>query len=520
MAASKPLHLKIEWNGELKAGEDLSPKFIISGQGLQSLDKISCELDPRLPQSFWLSNPINEVYNVGQDWWFTERLSLKTADGSALRGCYTIKISTQFQTFQDGQLVKANYVTTIFLQVDDTTSNPITVKATGTPLVRVRGNFGPVNIVADGDPTIDITPPVFTPVSKDQTNPNNYSEVDLEPCFAIPNAAMNNSILYITAKLPDGQKRFFQIAARQCVKLGRARVAQGNIVASDFVYRLFGSDDLNPDPVAHFLSHRISRNQLSMTLAGKGDGLILENLGTNIRYRLNGQEADLVRNQPMLVDWNDLFDNNGLPTPMSLKINGFSSIILEKFSSQPVWNDSIENDLMNHFIIPGDPINWLWNIGTARNVNSIRLRHSATVDSSNIHFLKELIRQREKESYNPNVSDDSPYWTSDLMANKEECHLVVRMLTIGNNPETDAICFPQLSQLRQATLYFCDNHFGLINHLTTIKYQQYGQENELSKGRCLPLQPGMEFTIGDINFHIYESYSKYREIVNMLAREN
>ncbi|MCR5163154.1 MAG: hypothetical protein K6C40_03955 [Thermoguttaceae bacterium] len=515
MSTPKPLHLKIEWNGQLKAGEHLSPKFLMTGDDLRKLESISCVLDRCLTQDCWESDPKESVKKENQGWSFTESLSLDPSDNSSLNGVFKIDFEAHFKIIQDCQLVTAEYKTTFFLEVNDEKLSEIDVETEGEDNVtwikapsgvsrihiRTKGSGNSLGFVPDHQSQI-----------KNEQNFENSCEVDLDPSFVQPILpSENNPFLFLLATLPDGQERYFQIAARQSVLIGRSRTARPaqNVKAADFVYRFYGTEE-NPDPVGLFLSSLISRNMLGMTLTE--NGLKLKNLGRKqVSFKLENNEFYLDQyNPPALVDLLNLQE------PFNVKFANFSSLEFKKYSAPPEWNDRIEQKLHNYQYLRDLLRNPLWRLGTILGVNSIRLRRSLKhpVDFSTLQFLKQSIKEGVNAQEYPDASDDNPAWTTDFLASKEEFHFIVRMLSIGNDPIRDAICFDRHGmQTRHATLYFCDNHFGLINHSdTAIIYQQFGTQNKLYQDECLPLQPGIKFRIGRVNFHIFESFSNYLEV--------
>lgn len=515
MSMPKPLHLKIEWNGQLKVGEHLAPKFLMTGDDLRKLESISCVLDPCLPQDSWKSDPKESVTKENQGWSFTESLSLDSSDNSSLNGVFKIDFGTQFKIIQDCQLVTAEYKTTFFLEVSDEKQPEIVVETEGEDNVnsiRVPSGFSRIHIRTKGNGNALRIVPDHQSQAKNEQNFENSCEVDLDPCFVQPILpSENNPILFLRATLQDGHERFFQIAARQSVLLGRARNAMPaqNIKASDFVYRFYGTEE-NPDPVRVFQSGLISRNMLCMTLTE--NGLELKNLGSKtISFKLKNEEFFLDR-------WHsgELVDLLNLHEPIEMKFANYSSLKLEKFSALPEWNDRIEQKLHKYQYLQDLLRNPLWRLGTILGVNSIRLRRSLNhpVDSLKLQSLKQSIKEGHNAQEFPDASDASPAWMTDLLASKDEFHFIVRMLTIGNDPMRDAICFDrQGMQTRHATLYFCDNHFGLINHSDkAIIYHRHNMQNELYTDECLPLQPGMNFKIGEVNFRIYVSFSNYLEV--------
>ncbi|MBR0193582.1 MAG: hypothetical protein IJQ31_16110 [Thermoguttaceae bacterium] len=488
----------------------------MTGDDLRRLESISCILDDRLVSTHWENNPsLQNVYQENpQSWSFTEPLSIDFAEDIASGGSFTIRFSAKFQISQDNHLVTVNYKTIIPLNVEDTNpagGTPIRMKAGKDSLINLQysgSSDAPIDIITEDGATVNIVPSYLQSPMKNEQNLENTYEVDLEPWIDQPIAQTGNPILLLHATLSNGQERFFQIAARQDTILGRSREAypESNIQASDFVYRFCRVIEKDTDPVAIFLSKRISKNHLSMILSQ--NGLQLKNSGKNILFQSGSEKYVLDRENPQTT-----VDLKNLNQSISLYFGGLSGIELKKIFDSD-WNGKVEKILQksNH---PKDCFpNTLWKLGKELEVNSIRLtrmpKHSQNCD---INTLKKNVDEQYR---------DSEWWTSDKLASEEEYHLLVRMLTIGNNPIKNAICFRDQNLIeRHATLYFCDNHFGLINHSTTaIIYHQYGQENALFQEDCLPLQPGMKFQIGDVRFHVYESYSSYLNILEQNLEAN
>lgn len=515
MATPKPLHLKIEWNGKRKRGAQLSPKFVMTGDDLRKLESISCILDDRLISTHWENNPsLQNVFQENpQSWSFTEPLSLDFAEDIASGGIFTIKFSVRFQISEDNHLVTVNYKTIIPLNVEDTNLNsaPITVEAGKDALVRLKQNDlsgVPIRIVAEEGALVDFSPSLLQSPMKNEQNLENTYEVDLEPWIEQPIAQTGNPILLLRATLSNGQERFFQIASRQDVILGRSREAhpESNIQASDFVYRFSRVMEKDTDPVAIFLSKRISKNHLSMILSQRG--LQLKNSGSNILFMSGNEKYILDRESPQTT-----VDVKNLNQSISLYFGGLSGIELKKFFDSD-WNREVEKILQKNNLPRACFPNTLWKLGKELEVNSIRLtrlpKHAGTCD---INALKKNVAKEY---------ENSRWWTNDLMANEEEYHLLVRMLTIGNNPIKNAICFRDQNMIeRHATLYFCDNHFGLINHSTNaIIYHHCGEEKTLFQGDCLLLKHGMKFQVGDVKFHVFPSYSRYLDILKQNQETN
>jgi len=151
-------------------------------------------------------------------------------------------------------------------------------------------------------------------------------------------------------------------------------------------------------------------------------------------------------------------------------------------------------------------VNPFWRIGTNAGVDVLILERKKALTVS------DKKKKRLEEEYPGKCDFEKPCWGEDPYSDTLRYLLILRSASIGTCGSIAPSGAKNMAQ-HHAAIYFRDNHFVLVNYYQNqFLYCMYNEEYYLPQKKDIPLIPGMTFEIGNVKFHVYESYSSWLNI--------
>ncbi|MBE6425693.1 MAG: hypothetical protein E7029_06885 [Planctomycetaceae bacterium] len=520
------LLIKVDWNGRLQPGAALSPKFTFSGVGLQFPVSVSCKME-RFATAGWDEEP--EMYPVpgGKGWYFQQPL---TIPNDLLPGTYFINVRAVFQKedpFLPGSFNSLTYHAPIQFDIgQNNAAGPLVIRATGNALINMR-NYDwnryerEIVIEADENAIINLSKNLYAASADQNTAPKEDDGNDaagntkpwlfkFEPIGAGVNPPPRDTLL-LTAEV-NGKVYFYHICAKPSVVLGRGH----NRKNIDYVYRYYreSDDDLNASTASMFFS-RSHLNIKVGNLADLTDGLTFTSLGKwGTKIVCDAYEPKEVT-LSMSVPNSKYKLSDLLKDPLEIVLAECGYLEMKGYCDPgtgalgQVLQGNVQNPMA---------VNPFWQIGTNAGVDVLVLKRQKGLTFS------EKMKKKAKESidndemtkaqngnYQPRTLNlEDPCWENDPYCDTDTYLFILRAAVIGTASGSIAPPNAASMALRHAAIYFYGNRFGLVNYdINPINYKFQGTSTPLQNGQCRPLEPGMDFDIGNVKFHVFESYCSW-----------
>ena len=121
-------------------------------------------------------------------------------------------------------------------------------------------------------------------------------------------------------------------------------------------------------------------------------------------------------------------------------------------------------------------------------------------------------KKRLEEEYPGKCDFEKPCWREDPYSDTLRYLLILWSASIGTCGSIAPSGAKHMAQ-HHAAIYFRNNRFVLVNYdQNQFSYCMYNEKCYLPQKEDTPLIPGMTFKIGNVKFHVYESYSSWLNI--------
>jgi len=517
------LLVKVDWNGKFQPGTALSPRFTFIGVGFTCPERVSCKLE-RFETDGWNEKPTMYPVPGGKGWYFQQPM---TIPADIAPGTYFITIDAVFQkedSFLLENIKNFHYHESIQFEICQNKKNePLVIRATGGAIINTQGlNWDrerDIVIEADDRSIINLSKNEFlsqaapVPVSADHGETDGNTEpwfFKFEP-IGVGETPPPRDMLLLTAEV-NGETYFYHICTKAKVVLGRGHKNQD----IDYVYRYYrdSEEDFDACSASLFFSRRHLELKVGDTSSLTDDLTFtaLGRWGTSVCCRTYGnrpEKTTLPVNKPHSHYTVSDLKTKRLELVLAdighLEMKGYSDPGTAKLET--VLQKKAKNAMA---------VNSFWRIGTAAGVDVLVLKRQREVTFSDLGYAKQLADAEEakkarKEGRVPRSLDmTKSCWNTDPYCGTDTYLFILRAAPIGT--ASGAIAPPGAvgMNLRHAAVYFYEGRFGLVNYDTnSFNYQVQGRTCQLKNGECTPLVPGMVFRIGNVNFHVYESYCSW-----------
>lgn len=508
------LLIKVDWNGKLEPGGALSPKFTFSGIGLGYPVSVSSKLE-HFKTEGWDEEPVMYPVTGGMGWYFQQPMTIPE---NVAPGTYFIEVDAIFQKedpYLPGSVQEISYHAPIEFEIRQNKRNePLVIRATGNAVINTQGmdwNRYEREIVIEADKNaivnlsrnqlLDPSQPAPSPADRGETDGNTEPWLfKFEPIDIGVNPPPRDTLL-LTAEV-DEKTYFYHICAKPEIILGRGPKKQ-NI---DFVYRFYreSNDDVDAGCASQLFSRSHLKLRVGKDLAFTSSG----KWGTELICHTPGNQSEkysllkgVVNSQYAVSDLKTKSLEIILSQSGHLEMKGYCDAGTERLG------EILQREAKNTM-----DVNLFWRKGTDAGVDVLVLKRL-----KKLTFDFERVR---KAAENMKLDFEKTCWHEDPYCDTDRYLFILRAALIGTASGSIAPPGAAGMNLRHAAVYFYEGRFGLVNYdMNPFKYRVQGTVRSLRNGARTRLVPGMTFEIGNVKFHVYESYCSWLKMQRNIRKQ-
>ncbi len=514
------LLIKVDWNGKLEPGKALSPTFTFSGVGLTCPVSVSCKME-RFKTAGWDEEPAMYSVTGGKGWYFQQPMTIPE---NAARGKYFINVDAVFQKEDPdlpGSIQEISYHAPIEFEIRKNKGNePLVIRATGNAVINTQGmdwNRYERDIVIEADKNAIVNLSQNQLLNPSQPGPSSAGrgETDgnttepwlfkFEP-IGVGVIPPPRDTLLLTAEV-NGKTYFYHICAKPKIILGRGHKTQ-NI---DFVYRFYreSDEDLDARYASLFFSGSHLELRVGKDLAFTSSG----RLGTELICHTPGNQSEKCSLVPGVV--NSHYTVSDLKTKrLELVLADIGHLEMKGYCDpgtadlETVLQKSAQNPMA---------VNPFWRIGTDAGVDVLVLKRLKKL-TFNFETAKRAMSDQNIDIQK--LDFEKSCWKEDPYCDTDTYLFILRAATIGTASGSIAPPGAVEMNLRHAAVYFYGGRFGLVNYdRNPFNYRVQGTVRPLRNGECTFLVPGMTFEIGNVKFHVFESYCSWLKMQRNIRKQ-
>lgn len=511
-ACGRGLTLDLQWGGELRSGNRLSPQFVLHCGNIPSPPKICLEMDPRLDGSVWSEKPSLAPTAPGV-WRFGEKLNLSDKDGNdAPEGTYTLKIQVMIDEILGIHVVPSIYRTEIHFRVFSGKTGKLILEAGADSMINTTGidlsQFGGEVVVrSEKNSIVNLNGGVAGLM---KTGKNSSGDVEKQgqtysipfvKSIDVPDQVEPCREMVLEANFGNHVK-YYRLFAKYSLLAGRSKKTPESSICTDIVYRFYKNSE-DKREWTDFLSRYISRQHCRFRINESGLSVLC--LGRNMG-------VDVVFTSSLAVALNQEMNEVSIPWTRLLSestrtlFSHFAALELRGFPTNQA--DELEKILRAHsFLSESHSTDDLWRMGKTANAEAVRIRRCERLRTD---LLEKYLPERErpkfltaKANWNRELA-----WSVDPLASLEEFFFCLRSIAVGSNERLCPICIDARYGVtgQNALLFYCRDRFGIVNldDRAILCVTPDKRQKALYKNDPCFLEPGMILRIGKVIFNVVE----------------